>query len=324
MKLPRALVSLTGPTCKPAQQQLLSGIKQAFRERIEQRRAPIEATINTHLRSSLLAGSPPTTIDRYRSLPAEVASQKSYINGYMDRALVYELIGRSTSLRALKTITHYATKSGISLSESDQLSARYAARLIHLGDRDTAATLAQTHMSSWVIQPRVQATCIHLISQLHGLKSALRVYDQALETTSDSHHKSLVRALLREAIRHNNLQVVRDCLRKDISACVGQETGLSKWLCERSDPTLAFSVLVRAEPSRAREAAVGLDIARRFLEVNDLVSTQRVVSWVQQRFALSIQSELRMVEAELKRRMGRIGGAARGVKEVGSVEIAVE
>lgn len=302
MRLPRSLASLTGPSTPELQKSFLRDLKVAFRNRVEVQSAPIQSSMDRHLQyiTDHSRGTS-TRIDiQNMSKDPVTTARKLYVDGRLSKQALYTLIGLTKTREELKMLQNYSLKIGCDLAYScTNLSARYAARLLHMGHIDEVNSMMAHHTKQWIAFKGAHPLLVQYASRTKNIAEARVVFDHLLEHDQKNLTTSLVRALLREAVRHNDLLNVLYCLGLDKQASQGQETGLARWLNDRGQYAKAFTILLRAEPSLAKEASVGLAIARSHMEIGHLSQALQILRWVEGRYALSVQDELRDASAEL-------------------------
>lgn len=302
MKLPRSLASLTGPSTPELQKTFLRDLKIAFRDRVDHESAPIKSSIDSHFQSILRPSASTRMPVPTRSIsdgPVAVA-RRLYFDGLLSRHELHVLIGQTTTRAELRGIRDYSVKAGHDIASGcTDLSARYAARLLHLGQITEVQDMIARYTKEWLAMSSAHPLLIKYASRKNGITEARGMFARLLPHASQDPPTMLVRVLLSEAIRHADLDTVRFCLKTDITAALGRESRLARWLNANGDPSSAFTVLVRAEPSMAAEASVGLKIARSLIQRRQFTEASKVLRWVEGRYALSVQAELREVQADL-------------------------
>ncbi|ORY87986.1 hypothetical protein BCR37DRAFT_390486 [Protomyces lactucae-debilis] len=290
-RLARVLASLTGPVTEQAQQSFLQDLKSSFRQRIQHEAAPVAHVVDRHLndilgfRSPRVARSPSTT--RATSVPADkdmdAVARQHFIDGSMTPAAVRDLLTAAQTPHDLSRIQHWATKAGPAseIARHPDLSAKLATKLIQLGQWADASPLIARHSKAFIADSAHHALIVLYASERGDLQEAFSWHAQ-LET-HPRHRRAVLRTLLRASVKKNDLQKALECLRLDGGCCLGQETGLARWLCERQRPSEAFTVLQRAEPQRAREAVVGLMIAQQLVQGTGdaLLLCRQVLTWTE-------------------------------------------
>lgn len=302
MKLPRTLLGLAGPSTPEFQKSYLKDLKTAFRHRIDHIAAPIGSTLDNHFQSILRPSSCSRSAKMPRSLPTDtIATARSlYYEGLLDKQALHTLIGQTTTKCELTAVRDYSIKAGSDLAySSTDLSARYAAKLLQFGQFAEVESMMTRYAKRWLATRIAHPLLVNFASQKKGMSEALDIFGRLLAIDPQNMSTPLVRALLRESVRHSDMRIVKYCLEIDIKAAQGKETGLARWLDQQGDPSLAFTVLVRAEPSMAAEAAVGLKIASSLIQNRDTTEAKKVLRWVESRYALSVQDDLRQVRGAL-------------------------
>lgn len=302
MKLPRALAGLVGPSTPELQKHFLRDLKSAFRARIEHQSAPVESTIDSHLQS-ILRPNQSLHKDNLRHESPSVAARQYYIEGRLNSGILYDLITRTQTKAELDGVRSIASKAGIDLvNQPTYISARYAARLLHLGFHKEVQHMIARHTKQWIALQSAHPLLVQYASRTKGIKEAHSIFDHLVQHDAKNKTLPLIRTLLREAVRHSNDEIGLLCLSMDMKSCSGQETGLARWLNERGHMEMAFRVLTQAEPARTREATVALEIARKMVEAGEYEKARNVCKWVESRYCLSVQKDLRELECELEQR----------------------
>lgn len=308
MKLPKSLIGLTGPSTPDTQKVFLRDLKQAFRDRVEHQAPPIKSSINRHLQNIFDARQPKQAglTGVYRDMRPGDAARRLYIEGHLTKVALHELLSRSTTKGDLETINKYSTKAGVDLvNRPTNLSARYAAKLLHLGSIEEVRLMIERHTMEWIDTPSAHPVLLQYTCRTEGgLAEAKIMFDHLIEHDARNLTTPLVRTLLRESIRGDSVQIALECLRHDMRSATGQEAGLARWLNARHRHEVAFTVLSQADPARTKEGAVGLEIARSMMDSGLLPQAKVVLAWVERRYALSLQPSLRAMETELSLRLG--------------------
>lgn len=156
------------------------------------------------------------------------------------------------------------------------------------------------HTKHWIATQSAHPVLVLYASKTEGIDKALEVFNHLIQHDSKNLTTPLIRTLLRESVRHSNLRIALHCIGLDMRAAAGQETGLAKWLLQRDEASMAFKVLLHAEPALTREANVGLDIAWKMVKHKQFGAARRVCTWVENRYSLSVQDELRKLKTELE------------------------
>ncbi|CCG82274.1 protein of unknown function [Taphrina deformans PYCC 5710] len=313
MRLPRAIAALAGPSTPELQKSFLKDLKQAFRDRVQQRAPPLNSNINDHLQNILQAKSTLNNVTKqdFDHLSAGSAARALYMEGKLTNNTLYDLLGRSTTKHDLDTVRAYALKSGMDLmNQHTNLSARYAARLLHVGCLQDVGHMIEKNTKQWIMSPSAHVVLIqYTCRSQRGFEGARQIFNHLLAHDPENLTTPLVRTMLRESIRANHLPTVTHCLDLDIRSANGQEAGLARWLVQRNEYATAFNVLMRAEPARAKEGSVGLELAQALIESQDYSFARRVLTWVEGRYVLSLQAALRRLEEELQSKRGSRAGS---------------
>lgn len=304
MKLPRALAGLAGPSTVDSQKTFLRDLKQAFRDRIEQRAPPLKSSIDRHLQS-VIEGHKQRDSVKDTSTVAQtnpgLAARQLYIEGKLTHAHLHDLLSRSTCMQDLDTVKAYSLKAGIDfVSRPTDLSARYCAKLLYLGHIEEVKRMIERNTTQWILTRSAHPLLVQYASRSSGgIHRARQVFDNLLAHDSKNLTTPLVRCMLRESVRANDLDLAVHCLTLSTTAAKGQETGLANWLSQRGKHEVAFAVLRLAEPSTVKEGTVGLEITRRLVTDKKYDRAMDVLNWVESRYILSLQKPLRELEEEI-------------------------
>jgi hypothetical protein len=313
-RLAKVLASLTGPVTEQAQKSFLQDLKSSFRQRIQHEAAPVSHVVDRHLHQILGHRTPRTARTALEGavLPANASvndiARQHFLEGTLTQSTVRALLSAAKTAEDLERIQHWATKAGpaTEIQRHPELAAKLATRYITLGCLEAASPLVLRHSKAFIADSAHHALIVQYAAERKSLQEAFTWHAQ-LET-HPKHKRAVLRTLLRASVRQNSLAGALKCLSLDLGCCYGQETGLARWLCDRDEPVQAFAVLKQADPQRAREAGVGLMIAKKLVEGSNeaLQLCRHVLNWTEGLYALSLQQELKQVEAKLKERMSDV------------------